>query len=71
MRGVRRGRRWRKSTAPGPSQNSLSPASEPIVSSADTVRVAPDATVTAVVSDRAPPLLFSVNPPAETVVLPV
>jgi hypothetical protein len=47
------------------------PVSDLLVSSANSVRVAPDATVTAVLPDSAPPLLFSVRPPAETVVLPV
>ena len=47
------------------------PASEPMVSLSDTASVAPEATVTAVVSASAPPLRFSVRVPADTVVAPV
>ncbi|MCY1271201.1 hypothetical protein D9M70_197550 [compost metagenome] len=53
-----------RATVPTPDKASM-------VSLAETVRVAPDATVTDVLSSSAPPTRLSVNPPADTLVAPV
>ncbi|MCY1409499.1 hypothetical protein D9M71_248500 [compost metagenome] len=53
-----------RATVPAPDKASM-------VSLAATVRVAPDATVTDVLSFSAPPTRLSVSPPADTLVAPV